>query len=227
MLSSSTTCGTCENLPSTCEITASAAASDSHSGRRPPGRLGRHLPQNNTYHLSPFCEIVWAYNSHLPTTPAARPSLMHRSPNYMGSNTGYPSDRDHTKHPSGLSRPPGSPGSDFHSHPYGGGGSPPDPQPPRVPMFQYPIPDHTLETWKSKVMTDSYTAIMLAKATALSLRESLEFPIKNNISGRRSGSLIGHQNPYHRTAKHATRYPWGGNGHGLGHVPSQEVTLTD
>jgi hypothetical protein len=43
-------------------------------------------------------------------------------------------------------------------------------------MFQYPIPDHTLEAWKSKVTIDSYTAIMLAKATALSLRDSLEFP---------------------------------------------------
>ena len=43
-------------------------------------------------------------------------------------------------------------------------------------MFQYPIPEHTLETWKSKVTIDSFTAIMLAKATALSLKDSLEFP---------------------------------------------------
>ncbi len=43
-------------------------------------------------------------------------------------------------------------------------------------MFQYPIPEYTLEEWKSKVTVDSYTAIMLARATALSLKDSLEFP---------------------------------------------------
>jgi hypothetical protein len=40
-------------------------------------------------------------------------------------------------------------------------------------MFQYPIPEHTLEGWKSKVTVDSYTAIMLARAIALSLKGSL------------------------------------------------------
>ena len=44
-------------------------------------------------------------------------------------------------------------------------------------MFQYPIPEHTLEEWKSEVTVDNYTTIMLARATALSLKESLEFPI--------------------------------------------------
>jgi hypothetical protein len=43
-------------------------------------------------------------------------------------------------------------------------------------MFQYPIPEHTLEECKSKVTVDSYTAIMFARATALSLKDSLEFP---------------------------------------------------
>ncbi len=43
-------------------------------------------------------------------------------------------------------------------------------------MFQYPIPEHTLEDWKSKVTVDSYTAIMLARATTLSLKDSFEFP---------------------------------------------------
>ncbi len=42
-------------------------------------------------------------------------------------------------------------------------------------MFQYPIPEHTLEEWKSKVTVDSYTAIKLARATTLSLKDSLEF----------------------------------------------------
>ncbi len=43
-------------------------------------------------------------------------------------------------------------------------------------MFQYPIPEHTLEEWKSKVTVYSYTTIMLARATALSLKGSLESP---------------------------------------------------
>ncbi len=33
-----------------------------------------------------------------------------------------------------------------------------------------------MEEWKSKVTVDSYNAIMLARATALSLKDSLEFP---------------------------------------------------
>ncbi len=44
-------------------------------------------------------------------------------------------------------------------------------------MFQYPIPEHTLEEWKSKVSVDSHTAVMFARATALSLKDSLEFTI--------------------------------------------------
>jgi hypothetical protein len=43
-------------------------------------------------------------------------------------------------------------------------------------MFKYPIPEHTLEEWKSKVAVDSHTATMLARATALSLMDSIEFP---------------------------------------------------
>ena len=54
--------------------------------------------------------------------------------------------------------------------------SPPIPQPPRVPLFRYPIPEHTLAEWKSRVTVDNYTAIMLARATALSLQASIEFP---------------------------------------------------
>ena len=54
--------------------------------------------------------------------------------------------------------------------------APSNPQPPRIPMFQYPIPEHTLEEWKSRVTVDSYAAITLARATALSLNDSLEFP---------------------------------------------------
>jgi hypothetical protein len=54
--------------------------------------------------------------------------------------------------------------------------APPNPQPPRVPMFQYPVPEHTLDAWKSKVAVDSYTPTMLARATTLSLMDSIEFP---------------------------------------------------
>ena len=53
---------------------------------------------------------------------------------------------------------------------------PPNPQPPRVPMFQYPIPEHTLAEWKAKVAVDSYMPTMFARATALSLKESIDLP---------------------------------------------------
>ena len=43
-------------------------------------------------------------------------------------------------------------------------------------MFQYPIPEHILEEWKSKVAVDSHTATTHAKATAFSLMNSIEFP---------------------------------------------------
>ena len=43
-------------------------------------------------------------------------------------------------------------------------------------MFQYPIIEHTLEEWKSKVAVDTYTATILARATTLSLKDSIEFP---------------------------------------------------
>jgi hypothetical protein len=43
-------------------------------------------------------------------------------------------------------------------------------------MFQYPIPEHALEEWKSRVAVDSHSATILAKAMALSLLDSLEFP---------------------------------------------------
>ena len=41
---------------------------------------------------------------------------------------------------------------------------PPIAQPPRVPTFRYPIPDHTLEEWKYKFAVDSHGPIELARA---------------------------------------------------------------
>ena len=35
---------------------------------------------------------------------------------------------------------------------------------PRVPTFKYPISEHTLDGWKTKVAVDSYGAIALAQA---------------------------------------------------------------
>ena len=43
-------------------------------------------------------------------------------------------------------------------------------------MFQYPIPEHTLEECKSKVAVNSYTATILTRDTTLSLMDSIEFP---------------------------------------------------
>jgi hypothetical protein len=44
---------------------------------------------------------------------------------------------------------------------------------PRVPMFQYPIPEHTLEEGKSKVAVKLYTSTSLATAMVRSLPGSL------------------------------------------------------
>jgi len=46
-------------------------------------------------------------------------------------------------------------------------------RPPRVPLFRYPIPEHALDGWKSKVAVESYGAIALAKAMSQSLMASL------------------------------------------------------
>ena len=43
-------------------------------------------------------------------------------------------------------------------------------------MFQYPIPEHTLAEWKAKISVDSYMPTMFARATALSLKESIYSP---------------------------------------------------
>ena len=44
---------------------------------------------------------------------------------------------------------------------------------PRVPLFRYPIPNPTLEGWKSKVAVDSYAATSLSKAMGHSILDSL------------------------------------------------------
>ena len=49
---------------------------------------------------------------------------------------------------------------------------PPSPRPPRVPTFRYPIPEHTLDGWKSKIAVDSHGAIALATVMGHSLLAS-------------------------------------------------------
>ena len=46
-------------------------------------------------------------------------------------------------------------------------------RPPRVPLFRYPIPEPTLDGWKSKVAVNSHADISLAKAMSHSLLASL------------------------------------------------------
>ena len=43
-------------------------------------------------------------------------------------------------------------------------------------MFQYPIPEHTLAEWKANISVDSYMPTMFARATALSLKDSIDSP---------------------------------------------------
>jgi hypothetical protein len=50
---------------------------------------------------------------------------------------------------------------------------PPAEKPPRVPLFQYPIPKPILQGWKAKVMVKSHAATSLAKAIGHSLLASL------------------------------------------------------
>ena len=50
---------------------------------------------------------------------------------------------------------------------------PPIARPPRVPIFRYPIPEHTLDGWRSKIAVDSHGAIALAQAMGQSLLASL------------------------------------------------------
>ncbi len=40
-------------------------------------------------------------------------------------------------------------------------------------MFQYPIPDRTLQEWKFNVAVDSYASISITKAMAGSLLDSM------------------------------------------------------
>ena len=51
--------------------------------------------------------------------------------------------------------------------------TPPVAEPPRVPIFRYPIPEPILEGWKAKVAVDSYAATNLAKAMGYSILASL------------------------------------------------------
>ena len=44
---------------------------------------------------------------------------------------------------------------------------------PRVPMFKYPIPSHSLEAWKTQVSLHSHPSISLAIATANAILDNL------------------------------------------------------
>ncbi len=55
-------------------------------------------------------------------------------------------------------------------------------------MFQYPIPEHTLEEWIFKVAADSYTSVLLSKAMILSLLDpfsSGDHPLEDHGEPRR------------------------------------------
>jgi hypothetical protein len=47
----------------------------------------------------------------------------------------------------------------------------------RVPTFNYPIPAHTLASWKIKVAVDSNSPTALAIATAKAILDNLEDPL--------------------------------------------------
>jgi len=49
----------------------------------------------------------------------------------------------------------------------------PNTRPPRVPTFRYPIPEHTLEGWKSEIAVDYHGAIAMAQTLGHSMLASL------------------------------------------------------
>ena len=57
--------------------------------------------------------------------------------------------------------------------------APPRVRSPRVPLFQYPTTDHTLEKWKSGIAVDSYAATSSTTDMARSLLDSLSHPSRN------------------------------------------------
>ena len=66
----------------------------------------------------------------------------------------------------------------------------PSPRPPRVPTFRYPIPEHSLDAWKTKIMIDSHGAIALAVATGHALLASLSPHTRGSPVDPRSNSQI-------------------------------------
>jgi hypothetical protein len=120
--------------------------------------------------------MAGAVNPYFPTAPAAQPGHMHRPSHHLGPRSRGPPNRVYRDGTFRVSGPSWSIRQHLSPYPHSRGTSPSRSATPRVPMFQYPIPEHTLEEWKSRVMVDSYTALMLARATALSLKDSLEFP---------------------------------------------------
>ena len=59
---------------------------------------------------------------------------------------------------------------------------PPLARPPRVPFFQYPIPNPILQGWKAKVTVDSYVVTSLAKAMGHSILASLGHDLKRSLA---------------------------------------------
>jgi hypothetical protein len=72
----------------------------------------------------------------------------------------------------------------------GPGLPPPSPRPPRVPTFRYPIPEHSLDAWKSKIVIDSHGAIALAVAKGHALLASLPPHTRGSPADPRSDSQI-------------------------------------
>ncbi len=62
-------------------------------------------------------------------------------------------------------------------------------------MLHYPIQEHTLTEWKAKIAVDSYIPTRFARATALSLKESIDLPTGHI-------STVGNRETSHDTKTH-------------------------
>jgi len=148
-------------------------------------------PLIRDFFLSSLQETDRAHVPYIPTSPKAGPTDLHRPSRHLGSSPHIQTDGDTQTIPSAFLDHHGVFGRLHIPLLSSKDIAPPDTQLPRVPMFQYPIPEHTLEEWKAQVAVDSHSSTTLAKAMTLSLLDSLDSsPVEISPQGHKEMSQI-------------------------------------
>jgi len=117
----------------------------SHIGWGLSRELGGHLPERHIPHISRIQEMGRAYDPHFHTAPATGRDRVHTPFDNLGSSTHDSTSKRHSHPPICIPGPHQSLGHATTPNPNRCSHSPPIDKPPRVPMFQYPIPENTLE----------------------------------------------------------------------------------